>query len=114
MKRFVLLLSFVTFMAQEADTKKVPDPIALRIRAAQVDQLRTNQDLIKLQAQYNQLSAPLIAKIQADDVVLDELKKEALVALKLDPNKFNLDLEKMEGVVKPAPPTPPAKKEDKK
>jgi hypothetical protein len=93
--------------------QKVPDAMALRLRNVQVDLLQTNGSLIQLQAQYNQLAGPLQSTIQHDNHELDLLKAEALATAQLDPDKFDVNLEKMEFVAKPPAPAP-AEKKDKK
>jgi hypothetical protein len=101
-----------------ADTPKVPAEIQVRILKIQKDQIAQQAEVDKTgaayQAQYAQAVAGPNKAIQQDLHEIQLIKDEALKAAGLDPAKFDLDVEKLIFVAKPATeekkPAPDAKK----
>lgn len=78
---------------------KVPSDLGVRIRNVQLDQARQGQVMTQLQLQYQATQKTL----DQDQHELDDLKKEAFETLKLDPTRYDVDLEKLVLNPKPAP-----------
>jgi hypothetical protein len=102
----------------KADTPKVPAEIQVRILKIQKDQIAQQAEVDKTSAQYQQAYNTAVAgpnkAIQQDLHEIQLIKDEAVKAAGLDPAKFDLDVEKLIFVAKPATeekkPAPDAKK----
>lgn len=85
----------------DAATPVLADSMKLQIRDAQLDQSAMMVQLTATVDKYNELQAALGAQAKK----LDELKAAALASVKLDPEKWDLDMQKLVPVQKP--PKPP-------
>lgn len=99
MKKFNYVVAFLVLsgVVVAADTPKVSPEISVRIRNIQHDQDKISSQMLTMQIQYQQMQA----SFTHDAGELDTIKKEALSDAKLDPEKFDLDLEKLQFVAKP-------------
>ena len=114
-KQFVYLLFFIlvfslAMVALQAPPvpagPKVPDDIGVRIRNNQLDQARLQNQLLQLAQQYQTAQQT----IEHDKLEMGELKNEALKAAKLDASGWDVDVDKLQFVPKPAPPSKPENK----
>lgn len=87
----------------------LPDAAKLQIRDAQLDQAELVTQLTATIDKYNALQAAMAAQAKK----LDDLKAAALADLKLDPEKWDVDMRKLAVIPRPEKPpvkTPPADK----
>lgn len=104
---FVMFFVLASFGIYAADNSmKVPADLGVRIRNVQLDISRTQTQMLQMANQYQQFQTQL----NHDQGELDSLKKEAITAAKLDNDKYDLDVEKLEFVSKPAKEAKPAEK----
>lgn len=89
--------------AKPAETgPAVPDALQVRILKLQRDQQGQQNQKQAIANQANSLIANIDKNIEHDQRELDMLKKEALTAMNLDPKEWDLDLDKLVAVKKPA------------
>jgi len=85
----------------EPSTPTLSDTMKLQIRDAQLDQAQMVVNLSDTISKYNQLQAALAEQAKK----IADLKTAALAELKLDPEKWDFDMQKLVAV--PLPPKPP-------
>lgn len=98
-----IVATAVTFMVAQEAVQKVPDDIGVKIRTIQVDQTRRQDELPLLANRYKEDQDALTK----DAAQIEDLKKEAFDRLKADSAKWDVNMETLTLVAKPAPPPPP-------
>lgn len=101
--------------AETDNTIKLSDSFHSRIRDVQYDQQKLQNEMTQIYLQWAQSPqgkryAADQETIQHDQGEIDSIKKEALAAAKLDPQQWDVDVEKAEFVTKPKPTAPTEKK----
>lgn len=97
----------VTLAAQDKKPapEKIPDEFGVKISQRNLDISRRQTNQLLAQKTYNDDNVG----INQDTIEIINLKKQALEASKKDPDKFDVDVDKLVFIEKSAtPPTPPA------
>lgn len=90
-----------------AQTEKAPElskDAQLAIRDLQIQQLQTAQEMSALQARYTSL----VSQYQSLDAQVKARTEQALLEVKLDPDKYAVDPKTLRVSKKPTPPAPTA------